>query len=373
MKDWSRVIIHIDLDCFFAAVHVKHHPFLKNRPVIIGSDPRAGNGRGVISTCSYEARVYGLHSGMPISKAYQLCPDGIYICSRNQISFPQYSEESDQVMAILGRYSDKFQYAGRDEAYLDVSAEWNKYGEIPGKIAEHIQSSVKNEVALSVSVGVAETKSIAKIASDIDKPGGITLIHNSDIPNKLYHLPIRKIIGVGKKTEVRLQKKGIHAIGDIAGLPRERAFLLLGDWGLHLKKVVMGENFKEVGNFRGRRQSMSSERTFGADQTDWSIVCEKVNQITANLAKQLKERRLLSKTITIKIRFQGFQTFTRSHSFRSHISDEQTINTIAEKLLLEFATSSEPLTFSKPVRLIGVKVSTLKSSAGQPSLESFFQ
>lgn len=376
MESWHHVIIHIDMDCFFAAVHIKHHPFLKDIAVIIGSDPRGGIGRGVISTCSYEARRYGLRSGMPISRAYQLCPNGIYICSRHQISFPEYMAESEKLMAILREFSSIFQYAGLDEAYLDITQSWRDFGATPYFLAKQIQTTILKELDLSVSIGVAESKSIAKIASDLDKPGGITLVPNSDIPNKLYHLPVRKIIGVGKKTETRLQKKGIHTIGDIAGLPRERAFLLLGDWGLYLKKVVLGENYKEVGNFRGRRQSMSSERTFGTDQNDWRIICEKVDQITANLTKKLRERKLLSKTITIKVRFQGFQTFTRSHSFRTHIADEHTINATALKLLQEFVTPtahSSAIRFTKPVRLVGVKVSSLKSSVGQTSLKSFFQ
>jgi DNA polymerase IV (DinB-like DNA polymerase) len=371
MEDWQHVIIHIDLDCFFAAVHTKHHSFLKDRPVIIGSDPREGNGRGVISTCSYEARRYGLHSGMPISRAYQLCPDGIYICSRQQISFPEYATESEKVMEILREFSSIFQYAGMDEAYLDVTERWREFGDTPYHLAKRMQTTINQKVGLSISIGVAESKSIAKIASDLDKPGGITLIPNSEIPTKLYHLPVRKIVGVGKKTEASLHKKGLQSIGDIAGLSREKTYLLLGDWGLHLKKVVQGKNFKEVGNFRGQRQSISSERTFGTDQNNWSIIREKVAQITNSLSKRLIDRNLVSKTISIKIRFQGFQTFTRSHSFRSHIADEKIIYNTALNLLQEFTTQSGT-EFTKPVRLIGVKVSSLKSSVGQTSLESFF-
>lgn len=371
MKDWSHVIIHIDLDCFFAAVHIKYNPFLMGRPVIIGSDPRGGAGRGVISTCSYEARSFGLHSGMPISKAYQLCPDGVYICSREQISFPEYATESEKVMDIVREFSSIFQYAGMDEAYLDVTGIWRDFGVSPRDIAEQIQTTIREEVGLSASLGVAESKSIAKIASDLDKPGGITLIPNSKIPRRLYHLPVRKIVGVGKKTEVHLHNKGLRSIGDIAGLSRERAFLLIGEWGLYLKKVVEGINFKEVGNSRVQRKSISSERTFGTDQNDWNIIREKVAQITTNLSRRLTDRKLVSKTISIKIRFQGFQTYTRSHSLRTHIADEKTINDTALNLLSEF-TSEPGAVFTKPVRLIGVKVSSLKSSAGQTSLERFF-
>ena len=197
---WSNVIAHVDLDAFFASVHLKHNPFLEGYPVIIGSDPKKGKGRGVISTCSYEARKFGLHSAMPISKAYRLCPNGIYICSGREISFVSYHEESNRVMTILKEYTSVFQGAGIDEAYLDLTNVWMKYGDSPESIATHIQDRISNELSLNVSIGIAETKSIAKIASDLNKPKGISIVSNQDIPKLLYNLPVRKIIGVGKKT-----------------------------------------------------------------------------------------------------------------------------------------------------------------------------
>jgi len=259
---WQHTIAHVDLDAFFASVHLKHNPFLKGYPVIIGADPKMGQGRGVVSTCSYEARKFGIHSGMPISTAYRLCPKGVYICSRREISFVNYHEESNQVMNILNEYSSIFQKAGIDEAYLDLSEIWREYGDTPKAIAEHIQNRIEKELSLHVSIGIAETKSIAKIGSDLNKPKGIAIVSNQDIPKLLHHLPVRKIVGVGKKTEERLIQKGIRKIGDIASLTREKIFLLLGDYGLHLQQIVQGKNYRPVGYFRGERKSISSERTF---------------------------------------------------------------------------------------------------------------
>jgi DNA polymerase IV (DinB-like DNA polymerase) len=366
MWESESVILHVDLDCFFASVHIKYNPYLEGLPVIIGSDPKEGKGRGVVSTCSYPARKYGLHSAMPISKAFQLCPNGVYICSGRNISFPTYYEESERVMTILKNYSQKFQQAGTDEAYLDVTDSWKNYGTSPKAIAENIQKNIKNKLSLPVSIGIAETKSIAKIASDINKPNGIILVHNSELEEKLYHLSIRKIIGVGKKSEQQLNKLGIKTIGDIGRLSRERAYTLLGDHGLYLRRVALGLNYKEVGYSEGERKSISSERTFGTDQNDWQIVKKMVNQIVSKLTKQLKEKHFLAKTVSIKIRFQGYITYTRSYSFRNYTLDEQTFFNIAMKLLDEFCYSQ------KKVRLIGVRLSGLKSGKGQLSLNSFF-
>ncbi|MHA1993897.1 MAG: DNA polymerase IV [Candidatus Hodarchaeales archaeon] len=366
MREWTHVIAHVDLDAFFASVHIKINPFLKNYPVIIGSDPQAGRGRGVVSTCSYEARKFGLHSGMPISTAYRQCPDGIYVCSGREISFANYHKESEKVMAILKDYSPVFQSAGLDEAYLDLTQEWEKYGETPEAIAKEIQTRIQEELSLPISVGVSETKSIAKIASDLHKPNGIAIIANVDIPNKLYTLPVRKIIGVGKKTEQVLTKKGLKTIGDIATTSREKIFLLLGDYGLHLQKVVHGINFRPVGYFRGERKSISSERTFRTDQNDWTVINSKVKEITSKLVNRLNKHHLLTRTVSIKIRFEGYITYTRSSSFTNYLSEESAILRKTTLLLDEFRNSP------KKIRLIGVRVSNLKKQGGQTNITQFF-
>ncbi|MFX1516451.1 MAG: DNA polymerase IV [Promethearchaeota archaeon] len=364
--EWKHVIIHVDLDAFFAEVHKKVHPFLKGYPVIIGADPQKGNGRGVVSTCSYEARKFGLHSAMPISQAYKLCPHGVYICSGNPVSFTQYHEESDDVMKTLRKYSEIIQPAGIDEAYLDVSKVWLDYGSSPRSIARAIQTEIQNELSLPVSLGVAETKSIAKIASDLGKPNGVTVVHNSELEKKLYHLPARKIVGIGKKTEQRLHQKGIITIGDIASLSREKAYLLMGDHGLYLRKVALGTNYRKVGYIRnGGRKSIGSERTFRTDQNDWKFIEETVGHIVSRLYERLNKNSLLARTVSIKIRFQGFITYTRSYSFQNYLSDEKTIFSTAIKLLEEFKSTS------KKVRLIGVRVTSLKSNNGQLLLTPF--
>ncbi|WP_455142273.1 DNA polymerase IV [Candidatus Hodarchaeum mangrovi] len=364
--EWQHVIIHVDLDCFFASVHIKHHPFLKGYPVIIGADPSNGRGRGVVSTCSYEARKFGLHSAMPISQAHKLCPDGIYICSGHQIGFSNYHEESEKVMTILEKYSNKFQPAGIDEAYLDVTKNWRNYGETPYAIAKEIQTSIRENLSLPVSIGVAETKSIAKIASDLEKPEGISVVHNSELNSKIYYLPVRKIIGVGKKSEERMNKLGIKTIGDINDITEQKLYNLFGTYGLYLKKVVSGQNFKEVGIIRGERKSISSERTFSMDQQDWKVINIKVKELIGKLVHQLHNYDLVTRTVSIKIRFQGFETYTRSFSYQNHHADEKVILHTALSLLQEFHSKT------KKIRLIGVRVSSLKNNRRQMPLTIFF-
>ncbi|MHA2346117.1 MAG: DNA polymerase IV [Candidatus Hodarchaeales archaeon] len=362
---WEHVIAHVDLDAFFASVHIKHNPFLKGYPVIIGSDPKKGKGRGVVSTCSYEARKFGLHSGMPISTAYRKCKNGVYVCSRREIAFQNYHEESEKVMAILKEYCTDFQGGGIDEAYLDLTDTWIKYGDTPKKIAKIIQERIEEELALPVSIGIGNTKSIAKIASDLNKPKGIAIVPNSEIPNKLYSLPVRKIIGVGKKTEQTLIKKGLTTIGDIATSSREKIFLLFGDYGLYLQKITHGLNYKPVGYFRGERKSISSERTFGTDQNNWEVIETRVKEITEKIVARLRKHDLFTRTVSIKIRFEGYITFTRSFSFNTYLADESIILKRVFLLLEEFRSST------KKVRLIGVRVSSLKKQEGQTALTDF--
>jgi DNA polymerase IV (DinB-like DNA polymerase) len=366
MVTWKYVILHVDLDSFYASVHIKYYPFMKGFPVIIGSDPKKGKGRGVVSTCSYEARAFELQSGMPISRAWNLCPHGIYVCSGKQVGFSSYYEESKKVMDILQDYSGKFQAASVDEAYLDVTDNWDEYGSTPLAIAEHIQERIEENLSLSASIGIAETKSIAKIASDLNKPKGIASVHNSELKKKLYSLPVRKISGIGKKTEQRLLKKNIKTIGDIADLSRERIFLLLGDYGLYLRKIALGQNYREVGFFRGERKSIGSERTFGTDQADWGVIHSMIGKIVSGITEKLKKNNLFTRTVTVKIRFQGYQTYTRSYSFRNYLADEHAIYNTTLQLLEEFYTKSK-----KKIRLIGVRVSSLKKFEGQLSLLPF--
>jgi DNA polymerase IV (DinB-like DNA polymerase) len=204
-----RIILHVDLDCFFAAVEARDNPEYRGKPLIIGADPKNGLGRGVVCTCSYEARKFGLHSAMPISQAYELCPEGIYVRGK----YEKYSKASDQVMTILRKYTNQFQPGGIDEAYLDISENCNDYGDAK-KIIDSIRREVKEQVGITCSVGCAPTKSLAKIASDFNKPDGIAMVEKECISTFLWDLDISAIKGIGKKTKHYYYDKGYHKIKD---------------------------------------------------------------------------------------------------------------------------------------------------------------
>ena len=205
----ERYIFHCDLDCFFAAVEIRDNPEYEEKPVIIGADPKEGKGRGVVSTCNYEARKFGLHSAMPISQAYRLCPHGIYLFPNSK----KYGEASKEVMNILNSYTSKFQQVGIDEAYLDMTEHcFNlKHAET---LAKSIQDEILQKVGITLSIGCAPTKSIAKIASDYKKPNGITLVPEEEIKEFLYEMDITTIPGIGKKSKMYYNMKGFKIIGD---------------------------------------------------------------------------------------------------------------------------------------------------------------
>ncbi|MHA1689782.1 MAG: DNA polymerase IV [Promethearchaeota archaeon] len=350
----GRMIFHCDLDCFFASVEIRDNPEYKNKPVIIGADPKGGKGRGVVSTCSYEAREFGLHSGMPISQAYKQCPHGIYL----RPSFKKYKQASKEVMTILKSFTPHFQQAGLDEAYLDVSETCDS----PSRaiiLAEQIQKEVFNKVGITVSIGCAETKSLAKIASDLNKPNGITMLMLDEVQTILKDLDITKIPGIGKKSKKYYHEKGIKTIGDLIKLTKEQAIHLLGKRGLWAWNVVHGIDNREIETFPHFRKSMSKERTFYEDTNDFGKILSTLERIAEKLDKYARKHDLFFRTITLKIRFSDFRTFVRSKTFRYPIQGSSLIMKTILELYEEFSNQK------KKVRLIGIKLSNFLSRASK--------
>ena len=220
------MILHVDLDAFFPSVEVREHPELKGKPVIVGADPKEGTGRGVVSSASYEARKSGVRSAMPISRAWKLCPEGVYL----RPHFDLYTEASRAIMQILRSHADKFEQAGIDEAYLDISNQVNDFDEA-AEFAKKLMEEVLDKERLTCSVGVAPNKMLAKIGSDFEKPYGLTVIREEDAEKFLAPLNVRKIPGVGPKTEERLQDLNIVIIGDLAATDPDQLARLFGSWG----------------------------------------------------------------------------------------------------------------------------------------------
>lgn len=358
----NKIILHCDLDCFFAAVEERDNPEYRGKPVIIGADPKNGKGRGVVSTCNYEARKYGLHSAMPISKAFQLCPHGIYL----RPNFQKYKKASEKVMEILQSYSSIFQQVGIDEAYLDLTEVCYVFYQAKD-FAKKIQMDIFDQVGITLSIGVAPTKSIAKIASDYNKPNGITVVENKNVKSFLSNLDIIKIPGIGKKSKIYYNKKGFKLIGDIIRTPLYEMIEKFGKNGEWIWKIAHGLDNNEVKEFYEERKSVSKERTFYEDTEDIVVILSKLEEINNRLHKTIIKNNIFYRTITLKIRLEGFLTYTRSKSLPYPMQNRKKVMEIIIGLLNEFNK------LKKKVRLVGIKLSNLEKETNviQTSLIQF--
>ncbi|MFX0041542.1 MAG: DNA polymerase IV [Candidatus Hodarchaeota archaeon] len=348
----NRIILHCDIDCFFAAVEIRDNPEYRGKPVIIGADPKEGKGRGVVATCSYEARVLGLHSGMPISQAYDRCPHGTYLRPNGE----KYRKATKAVMKIIKKYSDIFQQVGGDEAYLELTNVCSSWEEVK-KVAESIQEEVFKKVGITISIGCAPTKSLAKIASDFKKPNGITIFTQKNYKELLEDLDITRIPGIGKKSKIYFNNRGIYTIGDIINTPIHKMIELFGKHGKWIWNIVNGFDNREVKEFNVARKSISKERTFYEDTDNFQIILEKLEEINNNIHNILENNDIYYRTITLKIRFEGFLTYTRAKTLPIPMRDRSKALNIVLDLYKEFKDNN------KKVRLIGIRFSKLEENS----------
>ncbi len=352
----ERTIAHVDMDAFYASCHIREDPALKGNPVIIGGDPEKG--RGVVTTCSYEARKYGVHSAMPIAKANTLCPHGIYI----RPNFALYKAVSDSVMTILEQFSDVFQKASIDEAYLDATKSVCAY-KTPYHYGKAIQDAILKKEGITCSVGIAPNKSVAKIASDYKKPGGITVVLQSELLAFLRPLPVEKINGVGKKTKEVLHNHGITTIGQLEKATPNDLVTILGKSGKWLWLIANGKDDRPVG-YSGSLQSMGKEHTFSKDTKNVFDIHKSFEVIAKRLAEKLEKRAIEFKTVSIKVRLKGFETYTRSKTLPYYTSSRNIIVTVSKQLFEEFRGNY--------IRLIGVRLTNLrKGSTCQKDLSTW--
>ena len=346
----KRFILHCDLDAFFASVEVRDNPDYQDKPVIIGADPKDGKGRGVVSTCNYEARKFGIHSAMPISQAYNRCPQGIYL----KPNFEKYIQASSEVMEIINSYSQKFQQVSIDEAYIDISEICVNLDEVQ-ELTLNLQQKIHKLVGITVSIGCASTKSIAKIASDFKKPNGITIVKPEEFKEFLSPMDITRIPGIGKKTKEYYNKQGIRVIGDIITTPLHRMIEKFGKNGKWVWDIANGLDKREVKNSMRDRKSISKERTFFQDTNDFQEILAKFDEINEKLHLKVQKDNISYKTITLKIRLEGFLTYNRSKTLPNPTQNkEKTINIILE-LFKEFSDDK------RKIRLVGIKLSNLTS------------
>ena len=355
MQRDNRAILHVDLDAFYVSAEVRELPELKGLPVVVGANPDGGRGRGVVIACSYEARKFGLRSGMPISQAYRLCPQARYIPP----NWGLYERVSEEVMATLRGFADKFEQASIDEAFLDVTSKGTGE-ESAKKVALQVKEAIRAKHHLTCSVGVGPNKSSAKIASDRNKPDGLTVVPFEDVPGFLGPLPIGAVPGIGRKTGEFLNEKGISTIGQLQALDGKQLLNWFGKNGVWLWGVIHGEENVEVRQ-QELPKSLSVERTFREDAKDFREVRKEAADGAVELMRRVKSAGYSYKVAGIKIRFRGFETHTREKTLVSHTDSESPLLETVEKLLDEFESRG------KPVRLIGVRVADIQRSTSGPS------
>lgn len=362
----TRIVFHVDMDAFYAGVETRERPELKHVPLVIGADPRGGQGRGVVCTANYPARKYGIRSAMPISTAYRLAPHAVFLPP----DFSKYGPASEAVMQVLERYADVLEVVGMDEAYLDVTARCGGDWRFARSLALSLQAAVKRETGLSCSVGIAPNKSVAKVASDRRKPHGVTVVPPSQVAQFLDPLATRCLNGCGPKTAALLEEEGIRTVGDLARADPKTLDALLGSHGHWLWRIAHGDDPRPVEAERGARKSRGNETTFGRDQEH----PDKVLLAAADLLEELidshdrRDRRSFT-TVTVKLRYSDFTTLTRARTeevpFEMDRADTPGRSWAVAKNLLQ------PLLDGRPIRLVGVRLSGFIAAQGQRALSSY--
>ena len=337
------MIIHADMDAFFASVEIREQPALRDKPVVVGG--RAEN-RGVVAAASYAARRYGIRSAMPMATALKHCPELIILPGRMAL----YSQVSQQIHAIFSRYTPLIEPLSLDEAFLDVTASTSLFGSAM-QIASAIKRAVLDELGLVISMGVAPNKFVAKIASDLEKPDGFVIVTDDEVQAFLDPLPVSRLWGVGKVTEKRLHAQNIFSIADLRHAPMQLILQHFGKHGEHLCELARGHDPRAVVAERDAK-SISHETTFAQDIADPEILRAVLLNLTEQVAWRLRRNALRGRTVQLKLRFDDFQTITRAQSFDEATHNTQALWKIVEALLNKAVAEGLP-----PIRLIGMGIS----------------
>ena len=353
----QRRIIHADMDAFYASVEQHDQPELRGKPVLVGGSPRA---RGVVAAASYESRVYGCRSAMPMRTAVRLCPHAEIVRPR----FSRYREVSEQIMDIFRNVSPLVEPLSLDEAFIDISQRVES-GETPAEVARWIKRRVREETGLTISCGAGTSKSIAKIASDRDKPDGLTIVPPGAEEAFLAPLPISELWGIGPKTAQRLREAGVESVGDLAQRPLPWLIDRFGARGEWFHELARGIDPREVSTTR-ETKSISSETTFAEDLGDYDKLAETARGQARDVSRRLRRAELRARTVQIKLRLSDFTTFTRQRTLAGASDDVDEITSAALALLREQCRPS------RRFRLIGVGVSNLEAAQDSVAQLSLF-
>jgi DNA polymerase IV (DinB-like DNA polymerase) len=335
------------MDYFFAQIEERENPQFKGKPVVVGADPKGGKGRGVVSTANYEARKYGIKSGMPISKAYQLCPNAIFL----PVNIELYQKVSDEIMGIVKKYSPIYEIVSLDEAYLDISfcKNW--------KSAENLGKKLKKEIfekeRLTCTVGIGPNKTVAKLAAEKAKPNGLRVVKPDEVEKFLDPLDIDDLPGIGPKTAEKLRKIGINKIFELKKLSKEKLKEMFGKVGERIWERARGIDEEPVSPEEVIK-SIGRQVTFERDTRDAKLIFGTFERLIKEVYEELMQNNFSFKTITVICRFKNFETHTKAKTLKKPTQDFEIFKKETKKLLLKFLIENE-----KPLRLIGVRVSNL--------------
>lgn len=340
----SRIIAHVDMDAFFAAVEERENPAICGKPVVVGADPQGGRGRGVVSTANYEARKFGIHSALPISQAYRLCPQAVFL----PVDGALYGEVSRRVMAILRPFAFAFQQVSVDEAYLDM-APCGGYAEAK-EAAYRIKNEIKKRERLSASVGVGPNKLIAKIASGFQKPDGLTIVEPEQIQSFLDPLAVSAIPGIGPKTGAKLFAAGVQTIRDLRTFEKTRLREMFGVYGEGLHEAAHGRDSSPVCEDH-ETKSIGRQTTFPRDLNNQAELTATILDLARDVYAEARQNQFPFSTVTVTVRYANFETHTKAHTAKCSIKSIEAVNAEALRLLFPF------LQTKRMVRLLGVRVS----------------
>jgi DNA polymerase-4 len=358
---FPRIILHADMDAFYASIEQRDHPELRGRPVMVGGD----SSRGVVAAASYEARVFGVHSAMPSALARRLCPDGVFV--RGDMA--RYTRESKRIFEIFRRFTPAVEGLSLDEAFLDLTGTSRLHGP-PASVGGALRRAVREETRLPVSVGIAPVKMVAKIASAAAKPDGLLEVASGSVRAFLDPLPVRRIWGVGAVAEERLARCGFHTLGDLARAEPAQLRRLLGPWGTEIGSLARGEDLREVEAYR-EAVSMSEENTFAEDVQDFDRLLAALLTHAEAVARRMRRARMTARTVVLKLKLarrvsagpRGFPLLTRRATLPEPTDDGETVASVARTLLERWG-------LPEPVRLLGVGVTNLEE--GRPQQLSLF-
>jgi DNA polymerase IV (DinB-like DNA polymerase) len=370
VRRMARWVMHIDMDAFFASVEqYRIHPEYQGIPLCVGHDPKGGQGRGVVRAASYEARAYGIRSGTPVSQAYQLCPDAIFIAG----DFANYTKASAEVMRILVRFADggHVRRTSIDEAYIEVTQKATEYASLE-ELAETVQRTIRDETKLPCSIGIAPNMAVAKIATSLKKPLGITLAPHQPEALRQFLAPlgVDAINGVGPATTRWLNQHGLRTVEQVQQMTLQELQAIMGRSAKWLHDRANGIDDRPlVATGPWQRKSISKDWTFEEDIAPASVerLRSALTEMCARIGHKLETKRLLFRTVTVKIRYRDFTTLQRSHTLPVGTNDPATLSRTA----LSLFQANERL--RQPLRLLGVKVSSLSSADGQSNLLQFAQ